>query len=487
MRSIKNKLLFSLILFFISINVPVVKAQITPVPTNQALTLEQCIDYALKNNIQIKQSELTTDISQINLIQSEANLLPSLNGNASHSYNIGRTVDRFTNQFADAEVLSQNFSLSTDVTIFGGLQSINTIQQNKFNYLAGKYDVEKMRNDVALNIANAYLQILYSIEAVENAKNQMGITAGQVERTQKLVDAGSAAKGTLLDIQSQLATEELNLTTAQNQLDIAYLSLAQLLNMPSADGLTIVKPELTVSPEALGTSNPAQIYTTAASSLPEIKSAENKVKSAEKGVSAAWGGVSPKLVFSASYGTGYSGASQRIVTPPAFQGYSPNGSITSAGDTVLSPAFSKGTYEKVPFMNQYHDNVNKSFGFYLTVPIFNRLQTKALIDKARIQKLNADLNVESTKLQVQKNVQQAYADASAGLKKYNASLRAVDASAESFKYTEQKFNVGMVNTTDYNAAKNKLIKAQSDLLQAKYEFVFKTKVLDFYQGKPLKL
>ncbi|MGZ4077591.1 MAG: TolC family protein, partial [Bacteroidia bacterium] len=132
MRSIKNKLLFSLILFFISINVPVVKAQITPVPTNQALTLEQCIDYALKNNIQIKQSELTTDISQINLIQSEANLLPSLNGNASHSYNIGRTVDRFTNQFADAEVLSQNFSLSTDVTIFGGLQSINTIQQNKF-------------------------------------------------------------------------------------------------------------------------------------------------------------------------------------------------------------------------------------------------------------------------------------------------------------------------------------------------------------------
>ena len=484
MRSVKNKFLFALVHCLTSLTVFQVAAQ-TPV-ANQSMTLEQCIDYALKNNIQIKQTELNTELTHINLTQSEANLLPSLNANAGHSYNIGRTIDRFTNQFADAEVLSQNFSLSTDVTLFSGLQNINSIQQNKFNYLAGKYDVEKMKNDVALNIATAYLQILYSIEAVENARNQMGITDGQVERTKKLVDAGSAAKGTLLDIQSQLASEELNLTTAQNQLDIAYLSLAQLLNMPSADGLTIVKPELIIATDALTAVNPGQIYNTAVGSLPEVKSAENKVKGAEKGVDVAWGGVSPRLVFSASYGTGYSGASQRIVGLPQFQGFTPNGSVTSSGDTVLSPVFSKGTYEKVPFRDQYHDNVNKSFGFYLTIPIFNHLQTKTAIDRARIQKLNADLTVESTKLQIQKNVQQAYADASAGLKKYAASQRAVDASEESFKYTEQKFNVGLVNTTDYNASKNKLIKAQSDLLQAKYEFVFKTKVLDFYQGKPLK-
>ena len=473
-----------LLLFSFSISVVSVNAQ-TPV-ANQSMTLEQCIDYALNNNIQIKQTELNTELSHVNLIQSEANVLPSLSGNASHSYNIGRTVDRFTNQFADAQVLSQNFSLSTDLVIFSGFQNLNTIQQSKFNYLAGKYDIEKMKNDIALNIATAYLQILYSIEAVQNAKDQMGITEEQVERTKKLVDVGSAAKGTLLDIQSQLASEELNLTTAQNQLDIAYLSLAQLLNMTSTDGLTIVKPELTITNDALTAVNPLQIYATAVSSLPEVKSAENKVKGAEKGIDVAWGGISPRLEFIASYGTGYSGASLRPTGLPTFQGFSPNGSITSSGDTVLSPAFSKGTYEKVPYANQYHDNVNKSFGFYLTIPIFNRFQTKASIDKARIQKLNADLTVESTKLQIQKNVQQAYADASAGLKKYNASQKAVDAMQESFKYTEEKFNVGMVNTTDYSTAKNKLIKAQSDLLQAKYEFVFKTKVLDFYQGKPLK-
>ena len=484
MRSVKNQIVSGFAFCLLSIPVLQVKAQ-TPVVA-QSYTLEQCIDYALKNNIQIKQTELNAELSEVNLTQSKANLLPSLSGNASHSYNIGRTVDRFTNQFADAEVLSQNFSLSTDVTLFSGLQNINTIKENKFNYLAGKYDVEKMKNDVALNIATAYLQILYSMEAVDNAKNQMGITEGQVERTKKLVDVGSSAKGKLLDIQSQLATEELNLTTAQNQLDIAYLSLAQLLNMPSADGLSIVKPELVVSADAISGLSPAQIYTTAANSLPEIKSAENKVKGAEKAVDVAWGGLSPRLVFSASYGTGYSGASQRVLGLPAFQGFKPNGDVTSAGDTVLSPSFSSGTYEKIPYADQYHDNINKSFGFYLSIPLFNRFQTKTAIDRARIQKLNADLTVESTKLQLQKNVQQAYADASAGLKKYNASQKAVDAIQESFKYTEQKFNVGMVNTNDYNTAKNQLIKAQSDLLQAKYEYVFKTKVLDFYQGKPLK-
>ena len=153
---------------------------------------------------------------------------------------------------------------------------------------------------------------------------------------------------------------------------------------------------------------------------------------------------------------------------------------------VLSPHFSNPTYEKKTYANQYKDNVNKSFGFYLSVPIFNRFQTRTTIGRAKIQKLNAELTVESTKLQIRKNIQQAYADASGALKKYSSTQKALDAMLESFKYTEQKFNVGMVNTNDYNTAKNKLIKTQSDLLQAKYEYFFKTKVLDFYQGKPFK-
>lgn len=455
--------------------------------TPKMWTLEQCIDYALKNNIQILQSELNTDLSKTNLLQSEGALLPSINANASHSYNIGRTIDRFTNQFADQQVLSQNFGVSADINLFSGFQNINSIKQSRYDYMASKFDVDKTRNDVSLNIATAYLQVLYSMDAVNNAQNQSGITLAQVERTKKLVEAGSAAKGVLLDIQAQLASEELTVTSAQNQLDIAILSLAQLLNLPSTDGFAIVKPDLGNANDILLAATSQQIYNTAVQTLPEVKSAEFKLKSAEKGISIARGGLSPRLSFSASYGTGYSGLSQRLLTTPSFTGYGPDGSITSGGDTVFSPMFSNPTYENIPYMDQYKDNKNTSFGFFLQVPIFNKFQTKTAIDRAKIQKMNAELTVMSTKLQVQKNVQQAYADANAGLKKYSSSTKALEAMQESFKYTEQKFNVGMVNTNDYNDSKNKVIKAQSDQLQAKYEYIFKTKVLDFYQGKPLKL
>jgi outer membrane protein len=474
-----NKLIVS----FLFLSIISAKAQ-TPVQ-GKAWSLEECIAYGITNNIQVKQSELNTELSQANLVQSEANILPSLNGNASHSYNIGSTVDRFTNKFSGNQtVLSQNLSLSTDITLFSGLQNINSIRENRYNYLAGKYDVDKMKNDVSLNIATAYLQTLYTMDNIIIARNQMGLTQAQVDRTKILVEAGSVARGVLLDIQAQLASEELNLTEAQNQYDIAMLSLTQLLNLPSADGFTIVKPDLSIINETLLAATPGQIYNSAVSNLPEVKSAEFKLKSADKGVDLAWGGLSPRLVFSASYGTGYSGASKSPIGPLQYS-YAPNGSFTSAGDTVFQP-FVSNDYQTTSFSKQYSDNVNKSFGFYLTIPIFNRFQTKTSIDRARIQKQNASLNIESTKLQIMKNVQQAYADANAGLKKYMSSQKALEATEESFKYTEQKFNVGMVNSTDYNTAKNKMAKAQSDLLQAKYEYVFKSKVLDFYQGKPLK-
>jgi outer membrane protein len=450
-------------------------------------TLEQCIDYALKNNIQIKQSELNNDLAKTNLVQSEANLLPSLNASGAHSYNIGRTIDRFTNQFANAQVLSQNFGLSSDVTLFSGWQNINTIQQNRYNLLASKFDVEKMRNDISLNIATAYLQVLFAMEAADNARSQLATTNLQVARSEKLFEAGSIAKGGLLDIQAQYATEQLNYTNAENQLNIAYLSLAQLLNITTIENFTIVKPIITISNQAALDVNATQVYSTASTNLPEVKSAEFKLKSAEKGLQIAKGGISPRLTFSASYGTGYSGLSQRLVSLPSFQGYAPNGDVTSGGDTVYSPQFSNAVTEKTPFVDQYQNNVNKSFGFFLTVPLFNRLQTKTAIDKARIQRMSAELTVESTKQQINKNIQQAFADVNAGLKKYNSTQKALDAMTEAFNYTKAKFDNGLVGASEFNDLKNKLIKTQSDLLQAKYEYVFKTKVLEFYQGKPLRL
>lgn len=460
-------------------------AQQSNAPQGKAWTLQECIDYALKNNIQIKQNELNAELSKEVLTQSEVSVLPTLNGNISHNYNFGRTIDPFTNEFATDRVLSQNFSLSSSVTIFNGLQHYNTIQENKYSYFASKYDVDKTKNDISISVATAYLQVLFSQELVEIAKNQADITASQVDRTKKLVDAGSLAKGSLLDIQAQLATEELNLANAQNQLDLAYLSLTQLLELPSPEGFTIVKPEINVAPESSMINGPNQIFSTALTVQPEIKSAEFRTRSSQKSLAVARGGLSPRITFSGSIGTGYSGAAKTLTSYPQFTGGYDTTAITTGGDYVISPEYSQAVYTTTPFHDQVSDNFNQSFGVFVQIPLFNGFQTKTSISRAKITLASTQLTLELTKNQLQKNIQQAYADANAALKKYIATQKAVDAMEESFKYMQQKYDVGMVNAIDYNTSKNNLTKAKSDLLQAKYDYVFKTKVLDFYQGKPL--
>jgi outer membrane protein len=230
---------------------------------------------------------------------------------------------------------------------------------------------------------------------------------------------------------------------------------------------------------------PSQIYSIAVSNMPEIKSNEFKLLSAQKGVKLAYGGIYPRLTLSGSYGSFYSSSNKELVGLPLITGYDTAG-VTTGGDYVLIPSYNYN-YQTKTFKNQLDQNLNKSIGLFLTVPIFNRYQNKTNISKSRISVLNAELSLQLAKNQLQKSIQQAYADASAAYKKYNASLSAVDAANESFKYTEQRFNVNLINSFDYNNAKNKLIKAQSDLLQAKYDYIFKVKILDFYQGKPLTL
>jgi len=448
-----------------------------------AWTLQQCIEYAIKNNIQVRQIQLNSELSKVALSQSKAAILPSLNANASHSYNFGRTIDPFTNTFATDRVLSQNFSLSSNVTLFGGLQTYNTIRQNQMNYLASRFDVVKTTNDISLSIATAYLQILFNEELRNNTQNQLNITLAQVNRTKILFDAGSVAKGTLLDIQSQQAGEELNLINVQNQLDLSYLSLVQLLNIDSVNNFSIIKPILAEPSETILTTNPAQIYSAALTRQPEIKSAEFKVLGSERGLNAAKGGMSPRLILSGAYGTGYSGASQRFVGAPNYT-FSPNGNFTSKGDTVYGPLIINER-EVTPFNVQVNDNVNKNIGLHLTVPIFNGLQTRSSVSRAKIQVEISRLNLELEKNNLDKAIQQAYADANAAFKKYVATKKALEAMKESFKYTEGRFNVGMLNANDYNDSKSKLTKVESDLLSSKYDYTFKTKVLDFYMGKPL--
>jgi outer membrane protein len=449
-------------------------------------SLQQCIEFALKNNIQIKQNILNEKLSKATLLQNKAQLLPNLSGNVSHSYNNGKKVDPFTNAFTTGDwSLSQNFSLSTSVTLFGGFQTLNSIKQSKYDLQATHQDVLKMQNDISLNIASAYLQILFAQELLGIARSQSEITKLQADRTRKLVEVGNLPKGNLYDLESQMAMEEVNIVNAENSLSLSFLNLMQMLNLDTVQGFSITKPDIAPPVEVLLSSTSGQLYDIAITKQPEIKSAELKLKSSEKNIAIAKAAMFPRLSLGASYGSGFSSVSKRITKSPSFEGYKPNGDTTLSGDVVFSPTFSNPVYGNTPFSNQIDQNLNRSVGFYLTVPLFNNLQTCTSISRAKISRENATLNLQLQKDNLRKTIQQAFNDASASLKKYQASKKAISAMEESFKYTDQKYSVGAVTATDYNDAKNKLAKAKSDLLQAKYDYVFKLKVLDFYQGKPI--
>ncbi|HET6991444.1 MAG TPA: TolC family protein, partial [Bacteroidia bacterium] len=412
---------------------------------SQAWTLQECITYAQIHNISVQQQQLNVKFAQASLLQSEGNILPSVNGFASHTYNNGRTIDPFTNTFATSTVLSENFGIRSSVTLFAGLQNVNTYKQNQFSLEASRYQVQQTQYDIGMNVASAYLNVLYTQEALDLAQQQSDLTKAQVDRMQKLVDAGAQSKGTLLDLQSQLATEAVNVVSAQNNVTMAYLNLTQLMNLDSTNGFTIVKPALAIPNENILSSTPDQIFQTAVATMPSIKKAQSDFQSADKGVSIAYGAVSPSLVLSGSLGTGYSGAAKTLANT-TYSGIDTVG-ITSGGDYVLVPKYTYA-YNTTPFANQFNNNVNKSIGVTLTIPIFNHFQVNSAIAKAKIQRESAQLNVDLSEQQLRKNIAQSYADAQAAFLKYEATQKAVDAAKESFKYTEDKFNLGASNSID---------------------------------------
>ncbi len=447
-------------------------------------TLRECIDHAWENNLQLQQQKLSVDMAREDLSQSRANRYPTLNANASHSYSFGRTVDPFTNEFATETVQSNNFSMSSGVTLFNGFQVSNIIRQNRLELEAGKKDMEQAYNDVALMVASAYLQVLFNKEMVENAHSQLEIIQQQVERTEKLVEAGTLPRGSLLTIQAQKATEELQLVNAQNQLDLAYLNLQQIMFMPEGEEVVVESPELEIAPGDDLEYTPMQVYRIAVNEQPNVRSAQIRIASAERGVSIAKGARSPSLRMQGSIGTGYSEASLEIFdqTETGINQVF----VTDDGVEMLQPVYDFSTRIK-PFTDQLDENLSRSVGLFLSIPIFNNFQTRAGISRSKINLENARLQNQIVRENLFQTIQQAHADASAALKRYFASEKNVEALEESFRYTEQRFNVGMVNTVEYNDAKNRLSAAQSELLQSKYEYLFRFKVLEFYMGRPLEL
>jgi outer membrane protein len=446
-------------------------------------TLRESIDHALNNNLNIRQSALTSEQAEAQVLRSKAALAPSLNANASHQYNFGRSVDPFSYTFTNEEIRSSNVSLSGNLTIFNGFQLQNTLKQSKLDYLASQHDLKKIQNDISLNVVSAYLQVLYAREQLKVTAARMEESAQQRDRTRQLVDAGVMTRGNLLDAEAQFTNEELNQVTAENQLAIAKLTLIQLLELDSVNDIIVEDPQAQNPEVSILSQTPNEIFNSSLTFLPEVKSADTRVESAEKSLSLAKGGVYPSLTVFGGLSTGYSSARQSL-KGTTYGGLLPSGYVTQGGDVVLAPVFFS-TFERTPFWDQLDQNYSKNFGFNLSIPIFNGLSTHTGIRRANLGLESARVSAELTRNQVFKSIQQAHTDALAAQKRLAANTKAVESFQEAYAYAEKRYNAGLTSSLEFLTATNNLTRARIDHLQSLYDLIFRVKVLDFYAGRPL--
>ena len=430
---------------------------LTSARAQESWSLLKCIDYALKNNIQIKQQVLNTQYYNNQLNQAKYNRLPNLNAGAQNQMSFGRTLGA-DNTYLDINSNSTSASLNANVTLWNGFTLKNAVKQADMDLRATLEDLQKAKDDIMLNIAASYLEILFAEELLTVAEDLQKITQLQIDRTGKLVEAGSLAKGSLLEIEAQNAREELNVVNAQNRVQLAYLALYQLLELPSTESFKIEKPTLPEVGANLSLMNSMDIFKNAVQLKPSVKSAQFKLESAKQQLSIAKGNMLPSLTFGGNYYNFYNNK---------YMNYQ--------------------TGSKIALSDQLKSNERYGFGFTLNIPIFNRYQARTGVNNSQIQVENTELQLQSAKNLLRKDIEQAYTNAIAAFKRYVANQKAVVSSQEAFRYTEEKFNVGMVNSVEYNQSKNNLSAAKSDLLQAKYEYIFRTKILDFYSGRTIEL
>jgi len=438
--------------------IPVIACHGISMAQSNPWTFQQCIDTALQRNINIIQVQLVNETNKINLEQVKANRIPSFNASASEGVSLGTTINPTTNQYVTQAYHSTRFGINGSWNLFNGLQNANTIRQNLLNVKSGQLDIEKAKNDVILSITSGYLQVMFAREVLATAKSQASATVAQVDRTRKMFDAGKSPESDLLQIQSQLATDRLAIITAENQLNMAKVTLMQLMYIPIRDDFDIVVPEMTEPAVTLVLSN-EEVYKKALQVRPEIASAAIQSNSAQMEIKISNGARWPSLNLNANMGTNF--ASSR-----------------TKGSSV-NP-------EDYPFFEQIWDNIGQSFTLGLSIPIYSNRSVKSRIDRAEISAKNAMLNEQLTQKQLRTVIEQTYVDLKGAAKKYEATKEQLTAVNSVYTSSEKKYNVGVMTATDFLIQKNNLTQAMSNLIQAKYDYIFKSKILDFYQGKDIR-
>jgi outer membrane protein len=432
------------------------------VQAQEKITLQRAIELALQNNLQIKQAELSEALSEEDLKQSKFALYPSLNASNSENYSIGRIFDQLSGQTINQAITSANGSLSSSVTIFQGFQKMNQIAQNKYDLEVDKSNTRKVKNDLSLAVVTTYLQVLNGRDLVEASRQQLDFSNQQLEREQKFFDVGDRTLADLSQAKAQVATAELNLTNAQNQLDLAFLNLSQLLELPPGSTFDVEIPVINTVGQLNDQYTAEQVYNKSVQNYPDIKVAEFRRLSAEKSVLISRGSLLPRLTLSGNLGTGYSGGRKQLI-----------------------PGTNPPDFEVIPFSNQIGDNYNRAIGISLSIPIFNGYQARSSVTRAKIGLQNAIISEQAAKNNLNKVINQAIFDLRAAEKRYSSTQSAYESSNAAFNVIKQRYDVGLENSLNYNQAEINLNRAQFDLIEARYDLIFRSKLIDFYLGNPL--
>jgi outer membrane protein len=446
------------------------------------LSLREAVDIAIKNNLQIKQSELRTETADINRKQSKAFLLPNLNGNFNYGWNNGRNIDPFTNAYVNQQLQGSNISLSGQWNIFNGLQVQNSIRQNTLAYEASEKELQQAKETLTLNVILNYLQVLNNEDLLVNTNTQAAVSQEQVDRLEVLVKEGARGPYLLADLKGQLANEQVAIINAQNSLDLAKLTLSQLLNIPYNKSLQLERDD-TMIPVEIYHGNPEEIYAIAQKNLPVVKASELRIKSAEKGVKVEQSQFFPQIGL---YGNLFSSFSSAAVinNPTGVTDVITENFVLV--DNVRKPVISPKTNyttENINYRTQMSNNVGSSFGIQAAIPLFNNFRTKYRIDQARVNVKIAETEKQNIELQLKQNIEQAHANMTASYNRYKAYLDQYNNYQESFRANEIRFNAGAINSVEYLTAKNNFDRATISLGQVRYEYLFRTKILDYYQGR----
>ena len=419
-------------------------------------TLPECINYAIEHNISLKQRENTCRQNELNLNTAKNSRLPDLNAGVSESLGFGRSLG-MDNTYSNNNTSNTSFQISTSVPILTGNRIENTIKLNQLNLEASTADLEKARNDIRTQIAQQYIQIVYDYEILAVAKRQIGIDSLQCYRLQEMERNGKATLTDVLQQQSTMAQSRLTATQAENTYRLDLLALTQLLELPSPEGFSIAIPSLPSNSGNIVNINPEIIYQEAIAIKPEVQAENLRLKASDANILIAKSAKYPTLSLNAGLGTNY---------------------YKSFG--------SKNGMKQDGFGSQIKNNFSQNIGLQLNIPIFNRFSTRNSIRSASIDKENQQLALDNVKKSLYKEIQQVYYNTIAAEAKYNNSVSAEIASKDAFNLTQAKYENGKATITEFNESKNNLMKAESDLVQARYQLIYQKALIDFYRGKELR-